>query len=96
MEVRPVQGRARLCQVLHAGGHRVPGRHMEGLRAHPLPDRGGVRVRGYGGHILHVDVSTGEALRTAMDPEVARLWLGGAGLGAYLVYTLVSAGADPL
>ncbi|MCK5253644.1 MAG: aldehyde:ferredoxin oxidoreductase, partial [Thermoplasmata archaeon] len=53
-------------------------------------------MRGYGGHILHVDVSTGEADRKAMDPEVARLWLGGAGLGAYLVYTRVPAGADPL
>ncbi len=53
-------------------------------------------MRGYGGRILYVDVSTGEADRKAMDPEVARLWLGGAGLGAYLVYTRVPAGADPL
>ncbi len=53
-------------------------------------------MKGYGGTVLSVDVTTGEVQRRPLDPEEARLWLGGAGLGAYLVYTNVPRGADPL
>ena len=48
------------------------------------------------GTILVVDVGTGEVSRRSLGAEEARLWLGGAGLGAYLVYTMVPADADPL
>ena len=46
--------------------------------------------------VLHVDVTTGEVTREDLPPEADRLWVGGAGLGAWLTYHLVPKGADPL
>ena len=46
--------------------------------------------------VLHVDVTTGEVTREDLPAEVGKLYLGGAGLGAWLVYRDVPAGADPL
>jgi aldehyde:ferredoxin oxidoreductase len=46
--------------------------------------------------VLHVDVTTGETRREELPDVDAELWLGGAGLGAYLVYREVSGGADAL
>jgi aldehyde:ferredoxin oxidoreductase len=46
--------------------------------------------------VLHVDVTTGEVAGEDLPEEADRLWLGGAGLGAWLVYHLVPPGADPL
>jgi aldehyde:ferredoxin oxidoreductase len=46
--------------------------------------------------VLHVDVTTGETRTEELPEDVAELWLGGAGLGAYLTYREVPAGADPL
>jgi aldehyde:ferredoxin oxidoreductase len=53
-------------------------------------------VRGYCGTILHVDVTSGDVTGEELTEEVANAWLGGAGLGAYLVYRDVPRGADPL
>jgi aldehyde:ferredoxin oxidoreductase len=46
--------------------------------------------------VLVVDVGEGGHSHRALSPGEARLWLGGAGLGAYLVYDMVPARADPL
>jgi aldehyde:ferredoxin oxidoreductase len=53
-------------------------------------------LKGYGGTILTVDVGTGDHRREPMTEELARTWLGGAGLGAFLVFDRVPTGADPL
>ncbi|MBN1485446.1 MAG: aldehyde ferredoxin oxidoreductase family protein [Chloroflexia bacterium] len=53
-------------------------------------------MNGYGGTILRVNLSTGEISKEAYDPEVARNFLGGRGLGIYILYTEVPAGTDPL
>ena len=46
--------------------------------------------------VLHVDVTTGEVSEEDLPREAEELWLGGAGLGAWLTYREVPAGADPL
>jgi aldehyde:ferredoxin oxidoreductase len=43
-----------------------------------------------------VDVGTGEVTRKELPEDAEELWLGGAGLGAWLTYDLTPAGADPL
>lgn len=53
-------------------------------------------MRGYGGNVLVVDVTDGAVERRPLTEGEAELWLGGAGLGAYLVYTMVPVGTDPL
>jgi aldehyde:ferredoxin oxidoreductase len=53
-------------------------------------------VKGYGGSILVVDVTLGEARPEPLTDEMASTWLGGAALGAYLVHEHVPVGADPL
>jgi aldehyde:ferredoxin oxidoreductase len=53
-------------------------------------------VKGYGGSILTVDLGTGEHRVEPTGEERARLWLGGAGLGAALLFERVPARADPL
>ncbi len=51
---------------------------------------------GYGGRILRVDLSKGEISTEPTAEEVVRDWLGGRGLGAYLLWTEVPAGVEPL
>ncbi len=46
--------------------------------------------------VLHLDVTTGETTKEDLPEEAEGLWLGGAGLGAWLTYRHVPAGADPL
>ena len=53
-------------------------------------------MRGYGGSVLTVDVGTGERRVEPTGEERARMWLGGAGLGAALLLERVPARADPL
>ena len=43
-----------------------------------------------------MDVTSGEVTKEDLPAEAEELWLGGAGLGAWLTYHLVPAGADPL
>ena len=51
---------------------------------------------GYAGHTLWVDLSTKATRVERTDPELARLFLGGAGFGVKLLYDLVPPGTDPL
>jgi len=53
-------------------------------------------VKGYGGSILTVDVGTGERRAEPTPEEAARLFIGGAGLGALLAYQRIAARTDPL
>ena len=53
-------------------------------------------MQGWAGKMLYVDLSKGEIHIKKMDEQVLRLYLGGRGLGAYFVSTMVSADADPL
>src|SRR5262245_55920263 len=53
---------------------------------------------GYGFHgcYLYVDVSTGQARRVHLPPEVLRHFLGGSGLGTWLLLQHDAAAFDPL
>ncbi len=51
---------------------------------------------GYGGNILRVNLTDGTMAKEPTAPDVVRDYLGGRGLGAYLLYTEVPRGADPL
>lgn len=51
---------------------------------------------GYMGKILFVDLTSGETRVEMLRPELARRWLGGSGLAAHLVTTMVPVSADPL
>ncbi len=53
-------------------------------------------MNGYAGTILRVNLSTGEIRKEPYDPDVARDFLGGRGLGIYTLYHEVPAGTDPL
>jgi aldehyde:ferredoxin oxidoreductase len=51
---------------------------------------------GFWGRVLVVDVGTGEQHEEALDAYAAEAFLGGRGLGAYYLFKLLPAGADPL
>jgi aldehyde:ferredoxin oxidoreductase len=51
---------------------------------------------GYAGQALLVDVTGPTAAVLALDDRVLRAYLGGVGLGAWLLHRLASPGADPL
>ncbi|MEM0359087.1 MAG: aldehyde ferredoxin oxidoreductase family protein [Candidatus Hadarchaeales archaeon] len=51
---------------------------------------------GYKGKILRVNLSTGRIEKENLSPELARKFLGGVGLGSYLLFKEVPAGTDPL
>jgi len=51
---------------------------------------------GYHGAYLHIDVSTGRAERRSLPAGVLRRFLGGSGLGTYLLLAHGAAQADPL
>ena len=53
-------------------------------------------MNGYAGTLLRVDLTRGEVRTEATPHSVVRRFLGGRGLGAYLLYTEVKKGADPL
>jgi len=53
-------------------------------------------VNGYAGRILRVNLSDGTITTERTPRDVMRDFLGGRGLGAYLLWTEVPAGADPL
>ena len=53
-------------------------------------------MNGYGGHILRVNLSDGTITKEPTPEKVIRDYLGGRGLGAYLLWTEVPKGADPL
>lgn len=51
---------------------------------------------GYMGRILRIDLSTGASRTEALDPELARNYIGGRGFVAKILYDEVPAGTDPL
>jgi aldehyde:ferredoxin oxidoreductase len=53
-------------------------------------------MKGWTGRILDIDLSTGIIRTQALDEEMARLYLGGRGLGARLLWDLVGPEVDPL
>jgi aldehyde:ferredoxin oxidoreductase len=53
-------------------------------------------IRGYAGRVLAVDLAAQTFEFTPLDEETARLYLGGKGYGARLLYDLTPAGIDPL
>lgn len=54
------------------------------------------RLDGYAGKILHIDLTVGTWSLEAFAEEDARLYLGGAGLAAKILYSGMPPGADPL
>src|SRR6516162_3510849 len=51
---------------------------------------------GYHGRYLRIDLSTGGATWVPLPEDVLRRFLGGVGLGAYLLHREAPAGVDPL
>ncbi|MFW9847458.1 MAG: aldehyde ferredoxin oxidoreductase family protein [Candidatus Thorarchaeota archaeon] len=51
---------------------------------------------GWNGKILWIDLTTKETTEEALDPEIYEEFIGGKGLGAYLLYRELEAGVDPL
>ena len=51
---------------------------------------------GYMGRILNVDLSAGVLTEQALDDDLLRQYIGGYGVGAYLLYQRIPTGADPL
>ena len=52
-------------------------------------------MRGYGGSILRVNLTTGKVTKQATPPDVARDFIGGRGFGAYFLFKEVPQHADP-
>ncbi|MFW9794946.1 MAG: aldehyde ferredoxin oxidoreductase family protein [Candidatus Thorarchaeota archaeon] len=53
-------------------------------------------MKGYRGKILRVDLSEGSTSVTSLDETLLRSFIGGAGLGARLLYDMVEKDTDPL
>jgi len=52
-------------------------------------------MHGWTGRLLRVDLGTGASAQETVDPQVLKNYIGGRGLGAYLVYQQVPPTADP-
>lgn len=52
-------------------------------------------VNGYAGNILYVDLTTGKIDKKPLDDELARVFIGGAGLNNRLIYDIIKPGMDP-
>jgi len=57
---------------------------------------GGIALKGWQGKILWVDLSKKETAEEALDSEIYKKFIGGKGLGAYLLYRELKASTDPL
>ncbi len=53
-------------------------------------------MKGYMGKLLRVNLSTRQVTEEPLDPQLARDYIGGTGLGVRLAYDEVPPGADPL
>ena len=53
-------------------------------------------MNGYGGQILHVDLATGEHRAERLSADILRDFVGGVGLGTYLLHRHCPPGAEPL
>ncbi len=54
------------------------------------------KVQGWNGKILDIDLTNGSVKEVSLDMEIARLFLGGRGLGARLLWDLVGPEVEPL
>src|SRR5947209_18910862 len=59
-----------------------------------LADALDVLPGGIMGRILRIDLTTEQMTVEALAPDVARMWLGGTGLGAKILYDEVPAGVE--
>jgi len=53
-------------------------------------------LRGYAGRIAWIDLTEGKVSIEKLDGDIARKYLGGKGLGAYLLYKHLKPNTDPL
>ena len=53
-------------------------------------------LSGYRGKILRVDLSAGSTSVTSIDEKLLRGFIGGAGLGARLLYEMIDANTAPI
>ncbi len=53
-------------------------------------------TRGYTGKVLHIDLGSGKSRVEELDMNDARMFMGGKGLGAKLLWDLTEKGTDPL
>jgi aldehyde:ferredoxin oxidoreductase len=53
-------------------------------------------MNGYGGSIIRINLTTGQATRHQTPAELARAFIGGRGFGIYFLFREVPKGADPL
>ena len=55
-----------------------------------------MKNKGYMGKVLHVNLTTGDIKEESLPDKVYETYLGGMGLGAYILYNKIPADADPL
>ena len=55
-----------------------------------------MQIPGYGGSILHVNLTNGDVKKEPLDLELVRKFIGGAGINLRLAYDLIPADVDPL
>lgn len=55
-----------------------------------------MEIGGYAGQDLYVDLTTGAVKKQKLDPEVAKNFIGGSGMGSWLAYELIKPHIDPL
>ena len=53
-------------------------------------------MNGYRGKILNVNLTTGASTVESLDEQLLKQFIGGAGLGARLLYDRINADTDPL
>ncbi len=53
-------------------------------------------MNGWNGSILRVDLSSGSVVKEALDPAIAKKYIGGRGLGSYLIFNETDPAIDPL
>src|SRR5207247_5392522 len=101
--VRPGCGRRRARTALPRQHRRraVRGRSVRAVPTRfttPDPRRrsGGLIVFGYHGRYLRIDVTTGRAEFVRLAEEVLRRFVGGVGLGTWLLHREGPTGVDPL
>ena len=51
---------------------------------------------GYFGRILEIDLTAQKTKTVDLDPEICRKYIGGCGMGAYLLYNRLGAKHDPM
>ena len=55
-----------------------------------------MEIPGYAGNILYIDLTSGSIRKEPLDPEMARTYIGGAGINNKLAYDLIPPDVDPL